>query len=171
MFIGHLFFVSQANELVAALETLGEVLGVSDTILGATVLAWGNSVGDLVADVSVARKGYPEMAIAGAYAGPMFNMLVGLGLAMSYLNVKHEHQTDPSQGPVGLIVQEGCLLFLNFGFLLVSLITALAIVPLTGFRITRKHAWFLCALYLVYMVVSVMQQVSLFPRCLPEGDG
>ena len=29
----------------------------------------------------------------------------------------------------------------------------------------------LCALYLVYMVVSVMQQVSLFPRCLPEGDG
>ena len=49
---------------------------------------------------------------------------------------------------------------------------ALAIIPLTGFRITRKHAWFLCALYVVYMIVSIMQQLSLIPHCLPlPGDG
>lgn len=162
-----------ANELVAALETLGLVLGVSDTILGATVLAWGNSVGDLVADVSVARKGYPEMALAGAYAGPMFNLLVGLGLAMSYLNIKNQGQTGgPGHGggAKGLAVQEGCLLYINFGFLLLSLVTAIAIVPNTKWRITRRHGWFLIGVYGVYMAVSIAQQLSLFKHCLPIGS-
>ena len=110
------------------------------------------------------------MAIAGAYAGPMFNLLVGLGLAMSYLNLKHKGQVGPA-GHRGLGVQEGCLLFLNFGFLLVSLVTAIVIIPLTKFRITRRHGWFLVVLYCIYMGVSVMQQVSVFPKCLPTGDG
>lgn len=49
----------------------------------AQVLAWGNSVGDLVADVVIAKSGQPKTAVAGCYAGPLFNMLIGLGLALS----------------------------------------------------------------------------------------
>ena len=50
-------------------------------VLGLTVLAWGNSIGDLVADVAVARAGSPDMAVTACFAGPLFNMLVGLGVA------------------------------------------------------------------------------------------
>jgi len=32
------------------------------------VLAWGNSVGDLVADISVARAGSPDMAVTAVFA-------------------------------------------------------------------------------------------------------
>merc|ERR1711939_192200 len=52
-------------------------------ILGLTVLAWGNSIGDLVADLSVARAGSPNMAVTACFAGPLFNMLVGLGVSFS----------------------------------------------------------------------------------------
>lgn len=52
-------------------------MNIPSTVLGLTVLAWGNSLGDMVANVSVARAGKPRMAIAGCYAGPMFNMLIG----------------------------------------------------------------------------------------------
>ena len=38
------------------LTALGKIHGVSETLLGATVLAWGNSVGDIVADITVARR-------------------------------------------------------------------------------------------------------------------
>lgn len=70
-------------ELLACLHTLGIIMGISPSILGITVLAWGNSVGDLVADVVIARSGQPTMAMAACFSGPMFNMLIGLGLAWS----------------------------------------------------------------------------------------
>ena len=91
-----------ADEIVAALEVLGLQFNISNAVLGLTVLAWGNSVGDLFANVAVAKSSYPQMAVAATFAGrcvcdvtpsrfllshscffsgPMFNLLVGLGLA------------------------------------------------------------------------------------------
>ena len=42
-----------AGEAVSVLKALGAASGASDAILGLTLLAWGNSVGDLAADVAV----------------------------------------------------------------------------------------------------------------------
>lgn len=58
------------------------MLSVPDTVMGLAVLAVGNSINDLAASVTIAREGYPSMAVAGAYAGPMFNVLAGIGLPM-----------------------------------------------------------------------------------------
>jgi len=34
-----------ASELIGIIETLGAIMGIDPTLLGITVLAWGNSVG------------------------------------------------------------------------------------------------------------------------------
>lgn len=52
-----------AGEVVGILKAFGVILGISEAILGLTIFAVGNSVGDLVADVTVARLGYPVMAL------------------------------------------------------------------------------------------------------------
>lgn len=52
-----------AGEVVGVLKTLGVVLGISEALLGLTIFAAGNSVGDLIADITVARLGYPVMAL------------------------------------------------------------------------------------------------------------
>ncbi|GLJ28072.1 hypothetical protein SUGI_0551180 [Cryptomeria japonica] len=70
-----------ARELLGCLAVLGIILKLPPAVLGLTVLAWGNSVRDLVADVAAAKAGQPAMDMAGCYAGPMFNMLIGFGLA------------------------------------------------------------------------------------------
>ena len=44
-----------ANEIVSILKAFGVYFGLSDAILGLTILAWGNSIGDLVADVAICK--------------------------------------------------------------------------------------------------------------------
>lgn len=77
-FISALFWINVvADELVALLATLGDILSVNHAILGLTVLGCGNSMADLAADMSVTRAGFPNMAVTAAYAGPFFNMCIG----------------------------------------------------------------------------------------------
>jgi sodium/potassium/calcium exchanger 6 len=52
-----------AGEVVGVLKTIGVVFGISEALLGLTIFAAGNSVGDLIADITVARLGYPVMAL------------------------------------------------------------------------------------------------------------
>ena len=52
-----------AGEVVGVLKTFGVVFGISEALLGLTIFAAGNSVGDLIADITVARLGYPVMAL------------------------------------------------------------------------------------------------------------
>jgi len=49
-----------AGLLVDCLEFIGVVSRVHSTVLGLTVLAFGNSVGDLTANLAMARKGMPK---------------------------------------------------------------------------------------------------------------
>lgn len=52
-----------AEEVVGVLKTFGVVFDISEALLGLTIFAAGNSIGDLVADITVARLGYPVMAL------------------------------------------------------------------------------------------------------------
>ena len=72
-----------ASELVALMEACGVALGVSTALLGLTVLALGNSVGDLVSDASVARAGNAPMAIAACFGSPLLTSMLGFGIALT----------------------------------------------------------------------------------------
>eukprot|EP01050_Picozoa_sp_SAG11_P007951 SAG11_NODE_680_length_7781_cov_6.490497_5_plen_162_part_00 len=63
------------GEVVALLQTVGYVFDVPAALLGQTALAWGNSFGDIFANVALARRGRAKMAITGCFAAPTFNTL------------------------------------------------------------------------------------------------
>lgn len=119
---------------------------------GEQVLAWGNSVGDLVADVVIARAGQPKMAVAGCYAGPMFNMLIGLGLALAIktTNIYPNGYKLPYHPNVPI----------SFGFLFACLLGSLAAVALSRFRITRPWGVCLITLYVLFMAVSILVELQ-----------
>ncbi|KAJ3339580.1 hypothetical protein HDU93_007997 [Gonapodya sp. JEL0774] len=62
-----------ANELVGILSTFGKILQINDALLGLTVFAIGNSFGDLITDLAMARMGLGTMAIAAAFGGPLLS--------------------------------------------------------------------------------------------------
>ena len=77
-----------ANALVSLLDFIGIVLRIPGPIVGLTILAWGNSMSDLSANMTMARKGLANMAMTACFAGPFFNFLVGLGAGFSTLAAK-----------------------------------------------------------------------------------
>ena len=62
-----------ATELVNILQAIGRILSIPDILLGATVLTWGNSVSDFVADSSLAAHGEARIAMGALYGGPTFS--------------------------------------------------------------------------------------------------
>uniref|UniRef100_A0A224XP99 Putative ca2+ antiporter n=1 Tax=Panstrongylus lignarius TaxID=156445 RepID=A0A224XP99_9HEMI len=59
--------------IVLLLEGLGNRLGISYSTLGMTLLAWGNSLGDLVSNSTLAKNGMPRMGFAACFGAPLFN--------------------------------------------------------------------------------------------------
>ena len=144
-------FFSNENSF-ACVRTRLYSLGISPAILGVTVLAWGNSVGDLVADVVIARGGQPTMAVASCYAGPLFNMVMGLGLAFSIKTA------ELAPAPLPLLHHPN--IPLSFAFLFVSLLGSLAHVPRHGYKITKSFGVQLIVLYAVFTACSVLVELG-----------
>ena len=135
-----------ASELVVCLETLGEILRIPSAYLGLTVLAWGNSIGDFFSNTSLARRGLGEMAVAGCYGGPVFNVLVGLGLSTSYACMAYY------PAPFRISLDPAAIVSLTF--LYIALGSTCLLVAWCRFRLERPTGFFLVALYVLYSLVQ-----------------
>lgn len=62
-----------AKEVVSVMKTIGVISDMSDSLVGLSILAWGNSVGDLFSNIALARQGYQQMAFAACFGGPMLS--------------------------------------------------------------------------------------------------
>jgi solute carrier family 24 (sodium/potassium/calcium exchanger), member 6 len=141
-----------ATELLECLTVLGHISGISPAVLGVTVLAWGNSVGDLVADVVIAKGGQPTMAVAACYSGPMFNMCVGLGLAFALQAI------ELSPAPLTLLTHAN--IPISFMFLFASLFLSLTYVPAKKFRITKPFGVTLILMYALSNVIMITLEIG-----------
>jgi sodium/potassium/calcium exchanger 6 len=59
---------------ISVLQTVGVVFDIRSGILGLTFLAWGNSIGDFVSDVTMANQGFPRMGVSACFGGPLLSM-------------------------------------------------------------------------------------------------
>jgi sodium/potassium/calcium exchanger 6 len=153
-----------ANEVVGVLRTLGVILNMSDAILGLTIFAVGNSLGDLVADITVARLGFPIMALSACFGGPMLNILLGVGLSGSYMIVtkgEHRHHRHPDEGvrfrPYHIAVST--TLVISGATLLVTLAGLLVAVPVRKWKMDKCIGWGLIGVWSVSTLANVLVEV------------
>uniref|UniRef100_A0AAX7SWS5 Sodium/calcium exchanger membrane region domain-containing protein n=1 Tax=Astatotilapia calliptera TaxID=8154 RepID=A0AAX7SWS5_ASTCA len=139
-----------ASEVVSLLHMLGVVLRLSNTVLGLTLLAWGNSIGDCFSDITIARQGYPRMAISACFGGIIFNMLfgVGLGCLVQMLQTHADVQVEP----------EGLLTWILAGSLGLSLVLSFVIVPLCRFHLGRAYGIFLLIFYVIFLIIALLTE-------------
>eukprot|EP00008_Paramoeba_atlantica_P007461 CAMPEP_0201478494 /NCGR_PEP_ID=MMETSP0151_2-20130828/3308_1 /ASSEMBLY_ACC=CAM_ASM_000257 /TAXON_ID=200890 /ORGANISM="Paramoeba atlantica, Strain 621/1 / CCAP 1560/9" /LENGTH=693 /DNA_ID=CAMNT_0047859577 /DNA_START=39 /DNA_END=2120 /DNA_ORIENTATION=+ len=139
-----------ANELVTLLQSLGDILGIPPDVMGLTVLAWGNSVGDMVSNVIVAQQGFPGMALAATYGGPLFNLFLGLGLSITFWTAAN----FPDPYCVSFTATVGIALV----FLIINLIVTLCVVWYYNFHIPKRYSAVLIGWYSTYMLLAVLNK-------------
>ncbi|KAG2412621.1 hypothetical protein HFD88_010178 [Aspergillus terreus] len=147
-----------ATEVVNLLKTLGVILNISDSLLGLTVFAVGNSLGDLVADITVARLGYPVMALSACFGGPMLNILLGIGLGGLYMTMNAKPETIIANGGTYQIAISKVLV-ISGATLLTTLVGLLIVVPLNRWRMDRRIGWGLVILWIVSTLANVIAEL------------
>lgn len=146
-----------ARELVALLVAIGYMVGVKSSVLGVTVLAWGDSLGDLVSNVAMATHGGPggaQTAVSACYAGPLFNTVVGLGLSLTL--------AAGAQYPTPFTLPADGAVYETVGFLFAGLAWALVVVPARGMRLDRVYGLGLIAIYLAFFGSRVLDSLGLW---------
>ncbi|XP_045920612.1 sodium/potassium/calcium exchanger 2-like isoform X2 [Micropterus dolomieu] len=126
---------------------VGETIGITEEIMGLTILAAGTSIPDLITSVIVARKGLGDMAVSSSVGSNIFDITVGLPfpwLMWSFINGLKPVQVS-SNGLFCAIV----LLFLMLLFVIIS-------IAACKWRMSKLLGFIMFLLYFVFLVVSVM---------------
>jgi len=154
-----------ASEVVGVLKAVGVILDISDAILGLTIFAVGNSLGDLVADITVANLGHPVMALSACFGGPLLNILLGIGLSGLYMTVtdgEHRHERHPGR-PMKYKpyqIEVSTTLIISGATLLVTLVGLLVVVPWNGWRMDKRIGWGLIVVWGVSTVGNLVVELK-----------
>ena len=123
---GGILFVDGAVELAT-------LFGISELVIGLTIVAIGTSMPELVTSIVAARKGQSDIAIGNVVGSNLFNILGILGLTA--------------------VVQPIMASGLNIVDIGVMLVLSMVLLPLawTGLRIGRREGALLMMVYLTYI--------------------
>ncbi|NWX41462.1 NCKX1 protein, partial [Steatornis caripensis] len=126
---------------------VGETIGISEEIMGLTILAAGTSIPDLITSVIVARKGLGDMAVSSSVGSNIFDITVGLPVPWFLYSVFNGFNpvAVSSNGLFCAIV----LLFLMLLFVIIS-------IAACKWKMNKLLGLTMFALYFVFLIISVM---------------
>ena len=138
-----------SNWLVSSAVTIAESLGVSELVIGLTIVAAGTSMPEVATSVVAAIKGERDIAVGNVVGSNIFNILCVLGLSSIV-------------APAGIAVSKAALSF----DIPVMIAVAVACLPIffADYRISRLNGaafLFFYVAYLVYLVFMATNQEAI----------
>lgn len=134
LLLGLVGLVLGSNVFVDNASALARVLGVSDAVIGLTVVAGGTSMPELATSIVAARKGNSGIAIGNVLGSNVFNILFILGVT----------------GVISPMSING-ITSLDLSMMIISMIL-LWLFSYTKFTIERWEGFVLTAMFVGYMV-------------------
>nr|XP_055176102.1 sodium/potassium/calcium exchanger 1 isoform X4 [Nyctereutes procyonoides] len=147
-FLGSIVWIAMFSYLMVWwAHQVGETVGISEEIMGLTILAAGTSIPDLITSVIVARKGLGDMAVSSSVGSNIFDITVGLPVPWLLFSLLNGLQPVPvsSNGLFCAIV----LLFLMLLFVISSIASC-------KWRMNKILGFTMFLLYFVFLIISVM---------------
>ena len=134
--LGGKLFVDGAREIALT-------LGVSEAVIGLTVVALGTSLPELVTSAVAALKGHSDISIGNVIGSNIFNILLVLGLTATMLPFS--------------ISSDRFLFYIGLPFMM-GLAVLLWPLSKAGSKITRAEGGFLFVLYCIYTAFAVVMR-------------
>jgi sodium/potassium/calcium exchanger 6 len=145
--MGVVWIDTVATEVVGVITFLGGLAGLPAGVMGLTLLAWGNSLGDYFGNRAMAKAGHGSTAITACFAAPLFNMLMSLSLGFS----SYLHKLGAVAVHVELTpeVALGCVFLMGYNIVII------AVGRLCDNRLPPWFAYFARAWYALYFGLSL----------------
>jgi cation:H+ antiporter len=140
--VGLAALVFGSDFLVQASVNFAKAMGVSDLVIGLTIVAAGTSMPEVATSISAALKGERDIAVGNVVGSNTFNILGCLGVS------------GLVSGDLGLVVAQSVLVF----DIWVMLAVALACLPvfMTGREIARWEGGVFLGYYVAYVTYLIM---------------
>ena len=119
--------------------TVAAAIGISQTLIGLTVVAFGTSLPELVTSIVAAKKGEVDMALGNVIGSNIFNILMVLGIAAAI-------------SPVAFLIEN----IIDIAVLIVFSVIGW-IMAWTKRELNRKEGIIMLLLYAVYVVYICMR--------------
>jgi len=136
--IGFACLIGGGELFVDGASDLARALGISETIIGMTILAAGTSLPELAASIIAAKKGEAGMAIGNVVGSCLFNIFFILGVCAT---VSPMYVTDVSTLQLGVLIGSGLLMFL---------------CAKTHLEVKRWEGWLLTLSYLAFLAYTII---------------
>lgn len=142
--IGLVLLIAGANWLVDSATIFAERAGVSQLVIGLTIVAIGTSLPEIVTSILAAVRGEKDIAVGSIVGSNILNILSVIGISGLFIS--------------GIPVQESVL---NVD-LIVLLVISILCVPIlsTGQEISRPEGLILFLSYLSYLVYLYLDSVQ-----------
>jgi cation:H+ antiporter len=139
---GLVALVLGSDYLVQASVVFAKAIGVSDVVIGLTIVALGTSMPEVATSIAAALKGERDIAVGNTVGSNTFNILGCLGLS------------GLVSGEIGLSVAQSILAF----DIWIMLAVALACLPvfMTGREIARWEGGVFLGYYIAYVAYLIM---------------
>ncbi|HDQ44167.1 MAG TPA: calcium/sodium antiporter [bacterium] len=143
--VGMIFLVASSRGVVWGAVEIARILGISDLIIGLTVVAFGTSLPELASSIAAVRKGEYDIAVGNVIGSNLFNTLAVVGLTgvIRPLDVERAVLTRDSLVMGGLTLS---LFVVGYGF------------GGQG-RINRFEGFFLLLAYVVYTAILICSRI------------
>lgn len=125
--------------VVNGASTIAAKIGISQTLIGLTVVAFGTSLPELVTSIVAAKKNEVDMALGNAIGSNIFNILMVLGIASAV-------------SPIPFITENIIDIIVLVVFSVIVWIMAW-----TKKQLDKKEGFLMCLLYVAYVVYICMR--------------
>ncbi len=137
---GTALIIISSKILIPSVAIVAVRIGIPQSIIAATLVAFGTSLPELVTAITAAKKGHGELAIGNIIGADILNVLFVVGVSASVTGK-------------GLVVPSVFFTF-QFPVMLIALAVFRTSTIIAKKAITRRYGAVLFALYVVYLVVS-----------------